>query len=176
METNKKIDKKPIDDNEPVTITQGQLKGILSELETLKGNKPNRPQKVDTNIATIRFYENKPVVWYGNIREKKVDGERIGYADIKVIDDDKPKTVEYLEFLNSPNQVKVEIKDQRAKRVEDVVDTIRSRNLDEHFRKKFTSEEIDMVVVKYEYEADIEVLDGTHKGEKYTVDVNCLNS
>lgn len=167
-----------IDLNAPATITEGQLRGILDELKALKqGSKFERPKRVTDRVATIRYHEGSPVVWYGNVRELKdaATGKMIAYMDIKTVADDEAKTVEYLAFLNSSNSVQVQIKKQEAEQIIESQGRYTAHNPNEHFDKKWQNREVDLEVISYRYTATIEVLEGDDKGSEYEISVEALN-
>ena len=167
-----------------VEISKSQLKGLLDRLENLeRGQKFERPKRVTEHFATIRVYDSKPVVWFGNVKEKWDDAQdkMIAWMDIKLEDQDKLVTVEYLEFLNSPTSIRVQIKSQKAEEVRELPKTgptMAFENPDEgNWTGKFKSWQggQDLEVVSYKYQAEVEILEGDLRGKSFSVPVNCLN-
>ena len=90
------------DEKEMVQIPKSQLEGILADIEKLKkGPVYEKPRRVTERIARLRFFNGKPVVWYGNVREIRNDklGKFIAFMDIKVLGVKDLIEVEYLKFL-----------------------------------------------------------------------------
>ena len=170
--------------NEMVTMTKGQLKGLLDRVENLeRGQKHERPKRVTEHFATMRIHEGKPVIWFGNVKEKwddKLD-KLVAWMDIKLEGQDKPVTVEYLEFLNSPTSVRVEIKSQKAEEIRElpkIGQTTAFENPDQgNWTGKFKSWQggQDLEVVSFKYQAEIEILEGELVGKTFSIPSNCLN-
>ena len=180
------------DDAEPVTLTKGQLKGILSELDSLKNRGMiQKPKRVTEHYARLRYHEGKPVVWYGNVREKKDhdSGKFVTWMDIKLFEDPKAIPVLYLDFLNSRNDyannaVQVAIKKQeveekieslgrrQAENPNPATDPSTGRPLDSNWRPF----EVEMEVTSREYTATIEVLEGSDRGKTFVLPSSCLNA
>ena len=167
-----------------VSISEGQLKGLLDRLENLeRGQKFERPKRVTTHVATMRVYEGKPVVWYGNVKESWDDKQdkMIAYMDIKLEGQEKSVNVNYLDFLNSPTSVQVEIKSQKAEEIRELPKTgptAAFQNPDEaNWTGRFKSWQggQDLEVVSYKYQAEVEILDGDLRGKTFSVPSSCLN-
>ena len=168
--------------NEPVTITRGQLDGIMTELANLKkGTIYQKPKRVTERIVLARFHDDKIVTWMGNVDElrNKETGKLVAWTDIKVHGSDKPVRIEYLKFLNSSNAFQAKIISQKMEEIVESQGQIRTSNPDEANisgkMKNFKSAEIDAEVVRREYTVTVEVTEGPHKGETYTVPASCLN-
>lgn len=172
--------------NETITITRGQFDALVEKVNKLeqRGQGVVKPKKVTERVARLRFDEDKPVIWYGNVREKKDKdtGKLVAWMDIKLFAglDIPPilKTVEYLYFLNDSNSVKVKILSKKMIEYRESQGVIRTINPDEAkiAGKNFQSQEIDAETVRREYTSEIEVLEGSHLGEKFTViDNDALN-
>src|SRR3990167_3684262 len=167
---------------EPAVISKGQLAGILAELSSLKNRGvPKKAERVKEHIATLRFHENKPVIWFGNVDEKRdsVTGKSVAYMDIKLQGEEGLINVPYLQFLNTSNFVKVQILSQKAEKVIQSEGTFMTENPDQANRggksSNFQSQEMEAEIVSYKYQAELEVLEGPHVGLKLTVPSECLN-
>ena len=170
--------------NETVTITKKQLQGLLDRLENVeRSQKFEKPKRVTEHFGTIRVYNGKLVIWFGNVRDIW-DNERnkdIAYMDIKLEGQEKPETVNYLDFLNSPTSVRVEIKKQVAEEVRELPRTGPTQafvNPDEaNWTGKFKSWQggQDLEVVSYKYQVELEILEGELVGKVFNVPANCLN-
>lgn len=162
---------------ETVTITKGQLDGLLARLENLEvGRGIKKPKRVTEHEAYLRFYKEKPVVKLSNHKEMCDNFGKIrGFVDLTLLGADKPEIAEYLPFLNESNQVKVKILSQKAEEVVITQGKTRAQNPDPLNDKKFESGEIDLEVTSYQYTAEVEVIEGEHMGEKYTLDTRALN-
>ena len=104
--------------------------------------------------------------------------------DITLLGEDKPKQVNYLDFLNASDdfqgsRVNVEIKKQEAKEVVTSQGSGRTQNPDEANisgkNKNWRSEDTEFEVVSFEYTCDVEILDGELAGQSFTIPGNCLN-
>lgn len=180
---NKQEDKQE-DKNEVVTITRRQLQGLLDRVENIeRGQKYEQPKRVTEHHGTIRVYEGKPVVWFGNVKEKwdGVQDKMIAWMDIKLEGQEKLVTVEYLEFLNSPTSIRVEIKSQKAEEIRKVPKTgptMAFENPDEaNWTGKFKNWQggQELEEISYKYQAEIEILEGELVGKTYFVPSDCLN-
>lgn len=169
-------------EGESVQITKTQLSGLLDRIESLeKGSRFEKPKRVTERIARLRFHKDKPVVWYGNVREKR-DAETekmVAYMDIKLYEQDKKETVKYLDFLNEANQYSVIKKSTEMKEFVESYGTFVPENpnpADESFTKRWSPGETEEEVIRREYVSVVEVLGGPHKGQVYTVvDNDALN-
>lgn len=170
--------------NEPVTLTRGQLDGILAELSNLKSRgATKKPKRVTDRTATLRFHEGKPVITYGQVREVKdpTTGRMVSYMEIETKSEEGPvkATVGYLEFLNSANSYQVSIKSQKAEEVIQSLGTFQAQNPDEakvgSSAKGWRSREVENEVKTFRYIVDIEVLEGEYKGLTLTVSAEALN-
>src|SRR3990167_4020486 len=100
----KQVEQKQVEQkqSETITLTRAQLEAIVDERvqKGLTGGvKPLK--RVTERIATLRVFKGKPVVWYGNVKQKRnEDGDAVAFMDIKLFDQEKSVTVNYLEFLN----------------------------------------------------------------------------
>jgi len=167
---------------EMVKITKTDLNNLFDRLESLeRGSRFEKPKRVTERIAKLRFHKDKPVIWYGNVREKR-DAETekmVAYMDIKLYEQDKKETVEYLGFLNSPNQYKVVKKSTDMREFTESFGTFIPENpnpADESFSKRWSTQETEEEVIRREYVSVVEVLDGPYKGQVYTViDNDALN-
>lgn len=164
-----------------VTMTEEQFQGLMQRIESVEiGKGIRKPKRVTEREATVRFYEGKPVIKYSNFKEKLEEGKRVGYIDITLYGEDKPVTVQYLNFLNNENNVvKVKILSQKAEEITEVQGKVRSRNPDEagiSSKSPWQSNEVDLEVISYKYQVEVEVLDGEFKGQKYTFDAAALNA
>lgn len=193
METKKELEQKITSEvkkeNEKITLTRTELEAIVDarvEKGLRGGVKPLK--RVTTHTATMRVVDGKPVVEFGNVRQTKEKDPRTGNLiatmDIKLLGEDKPRQVNYLDFLNASDdfqgtRVNIEIKKQEAKEVVSSQGSWRTQNSDEANvsgkNKNWQSEDTDLEVVSYEYYFDIEVLDGDLKGQKFNVPNHCLN-
>lgn len=164
---------------EMVTISKGQLDGLMQRLESLEvGRGIKKPKRVTEHFARVRFHDGKPVVKYDGYKEKEEDGKRVAYINIHLYETKEPITVKYLEFLNSNNSVEVKIVKQEATEVVQNEGKIRTRNPDEAkiSSKNFESSEIDLEVTSYIYMVTVEVLEGETAGKQYTFDSSALNA
>ena len=165
--------------NEMVQVPKEQWEGILADVAKLKkGPIYERPRRVTERIARLRFFKGKPVIWYGNVREIRNEklGKFIAFMDIKVFGSKELIEVEYIKFLNERNWCEVLIKEQRAEEIIERKGRKRTINPDPVFNRKFQQIEVEDEVVSFEYEADVEVLEGEFKGEVFTVPASCLNA
>ena len=151
------------------------------------------PKRVSDRIATLRFYKGKPVVWYGNVRELKTkdDDERVSYMDIKLYGEEKVLTIKYLDFLNKEKEYSEEVESYevsiKSQKVEEIYKSYGRRMAENPNPARdpatgqplgdrgWQSKEIEMEVVGYKYTAVVEVNDGPHKGEEFTLSTACLN-
>lgn len=164
--------------NETITLNKTQYEGLLERLGNLeKGQRQERPKLVTERTAKLRFYGDKPVIWYGNVREikDKDTGKLVGWMDIKTIDD-KTYKVEYLKFLNENVSVVVQIVNQVAEKVVEEFGTRLAVNPNPLFDKKWQEFETDDEIISYKYTAEVKVLDGPHAGETYTLSTMALNA
>ena len=170
--------------NETVTITKKQLQGLLDRLENVeRSQKFEKPKRVTEHFGTIRVYNGKLVIWFGNVRDvwDNDKNKNIGYMDIKLEGQEKIEKVNYLDFLNSPTSVRVEIKKQVAEEVRELPKTGPTQafvNPDEgNWTGKFKTWQggQDLEIVSYKYQAEVEVLEGTLKNQVFKVDSSCLN-
>ena len=159
-----------------VTMTLGQLEAIIDSRIKNRGV-PQKPKRVTERIARIRIHEGQPVVWYGNVRSKKdiENGEKILMMDIKCGEAQTKYTVPYLEFLNTPNSVQVQIKVMDVKEVEKSEGTVMAENPDPVHDKKFRPQEVEATVVTQERTATVIVLDGDLKGQEFVIPDAALN-
>ena len=173
-----KIDVKVETPEDTVTLSKSQFEGLIGRLETLEERgKTRKPKRITENTAILRFHNDKAVRWAGNVVETldKLTGRNIAHMDIKLYGEEKAIKVPYLEFLNAKNATLVRIKEQKAEEIVDVVESSRTRNPDPVHKKDFTSREMDMEVVTLKYTATVEVLEGSHKGDVYTLPGEALN-
>src|SRR3990167_6247581 len=170
-----------INSEETVTIPKSQLEGILADIQRLKDKDSfKRPKRVTERTALLRFHNDKPVVNYFNVREKKDKdtGKLVSWMDIELYEGEEKKnsveTVEYLAFLNSPNSIKVDIKYQKVEEVRESGGTFRAINPDEAkvASKTWVSKEVEAEVIRKIYTATVVVTEGSHQGEEYVVDAN----
>ena len=174
-----------VNQNEKVEISKIQLDALVSRLEILekRGQGIVKPKRVTERVASLRFHEGKPVVWYGNVREKKDKdtGKLVAWMDIKLFEREEPaslQTVEYLAFLNEHNSVQVKIVSKKMTEFRESAGVITTVNPDpaKISGKSFQPQEVDAEVVRREYTSEVEVLEGPHKGELFTVvDNDALN-
>lgn len=164
--------------SDPVTLTRGQLESIITELESLKrGQRFEKPARVTERTARIRIHEEKPVVWLGNVRDifDAKQAKKIAWADVKLYEEDKIRTVGYLEFLNSANSVQVKIKSQEVTEIVTSEGSITATNPNPYFDKKFQSYETELTSTRHEYQATVEVLAGELKSKVFILPSTCLN-
>ena len=177
MEKEIKNDNSP--DSQPVTITRGQLDGILAELANLKkGQRFEKPKRVTEHTAYVRYEDDKPVVKYGQVKERKDQstGKMVAYMNVILAGVKEPKEVEYLAFLNSANQTQVKIISQNREECREVNGVMTAQNPDPHSNKSFQPREIELEVISRKYTATVEVLEGAHKGERFDISTSALNS
>ena len=168
-----------------VTLKESQLQGILAEIEKLKkANQPfQRAKRVKEHTATARYYEDKPVVWYGDVREESMEGKKVSIMNIKLLGESKKYPVEYLDFLNQRgdyenNMVKVKIVKQEAEKIIESQGIKRAENPDpaKISTSSFDSVEVELEVTSVEYTATVEVLEGPHQGETFKIPTKALNA
>src|SRR3990167_8663895 len=71
---------------EVLTLTRSQLDRITADLDNLKKSQTSiKPVRSTERTATIRFHDDKPVVWYGKVNEiwNREQNKNIAYLDFK---------------------------------------------------------------------------------------------
>lgn len=161
---------------ETITITKDQLSAFVQdEVAKALGAKIEKPKRVTEHTAYIRFFEDQPVVGLANVRERLLDGKKVGFVDLNLLDG-SVRNVEYLNFLNESERETVSIIKQNAKQHVKNYGTVRAINPDPYNQKTWNGGMIDLEVTSYTYQADVEVIsDGKRKGEKYSVSTEALN-
>lgn len=170
-----------VQNNEVVQLTKSQFDSIMADLSALKNRGAvKKPKRVTEHTATLRFHNDKPVVWYGNIRElkDKDTGRLVAWMDIKVLGSEKVINVPYLEFLNGNNRVQVKILKQTAEEIVKSFGNFRAENPDpaQISNRNWRANEVEEEVRSYKYTSVVEVIDGEHTGEQYTISNDALNS
>ena len=166
-----------------VTLTKGQLDGLLARIEAMENRGAvKRPKRVTEHTATIRFYKGQPIIKYENVRDKKDHDldKMVSYWDVTTYDGEK-HTLKHGEFLKSEgefagNTFPVLIKKNTSEEIIEYQGTRRTTNPDEIHNKHFQSREIEMEVTTDIYTSEIEVLSGPDKGKTFTVPTFALNS
>ena len=166
---------------ELITLTKSQLEGIMADLDSLKKSQTSvKPKRSTERVATLRFHDDKPVVWYGEVKEvwNSERHKNIAYLDFKVEGNNKPINVEYLKFLNSDNKVNVKIKSQSVEEITQSEGVMTTRNPDQAkiATKNWESREMDAEIITRIYTVTVEVMEGPHSGEVYTVPAKSLNN
>ena len=54
-----------------VAIGEGNKRQIQEEIKKSSNRGLERPKRVNEHLARLRFHQGKPVVWYGDIRERR---------------------------------------------------------------------------------------------------------
>jgi len=180
---------------EKVEVDAQQLKQLLADNEAFKQKFAKiekgveKPKRVTEHIARLRLIKGSPVVDFGKtweelprtelnqLNEKRLFGE---FIVLVKGEDGKERqvveTVDYIDFINESERAKVSILYQKATKHVDVQDTVRKSNPDPVHNKDFRGgEEVDLEVISYSYMCEVEVIDGTLKGNKYKLDSNVLN-
>lgn len=160
---------------ETMTVTKEQWTAVLQEIANLKGATPKKPERVTTHVAVLRFCNNRPVTKFDNYQEILENGKRVAYIDLTLIDGEVI-TVPYLDFLNEANGEKVSILSQKATESVKNYGQARAINPDPLNQKTWNGGLIDLEVVSVSYQAEVEVVEGAHQGEKYSVPTSCLNA
>lgn len=159
-----------------VTITEEQWTTVLQEIANLKrGNTPLKPTRITTHTAMLRFCNDRPVVKYDNFQEILENGKRTGYIDL-TLSDGEVITVPYLEFLNEGNAEKVSITSQKATESVKSYGSVRAMNPDPLNQKTWNGGMIELDVTSVTYQAEVEVLEGPRKGQKFSVPTSALNA
>ena len=171
-----------------ITTTEEHLNEIIkSKVEEAMKNRgiPQKAKRVTESIATVRFHNDKLVIWYGNhFEELDARNKLVGYMDIKLDGEEELVRVNHLNFLNTAPKYNVLIK--KVTIVEQVkVDdpnrtggTFTTVNPDEgHLERKNFNPRVEVAEVRRKNkESDIEVLEGPFKGQTYhVIDNDVLN-
>lgn len=170
------------DPNEPVVVTRAEWEGLMGQIKNLTtGASTVRAKKVTSHTATLRFHEGKPVIWYGNVKEikEKDTGKLVAWMDIELQGVKEKLRVEYLDFLNSPNSVRVLIKEQKLKEIrqsEGIITTVNPDQAKISSKTPWTPQEVEAEIVTRKYIATVEVIEGDHKGEVFILPNDCLNA
>lgn len=171
--------KEPTTKPDTVTMTQEQLSALLGRIANLEsGQRVVKPTRVSDRTAVLRFYNGKPVVGLRGYREILDEtNNRVAVITLDLFGGDNLESVEvpYLSFLNEGNGEKVKIVKQEAQKHVKSDGQVRAVNPDPMNQKTWEGGLIDLEVVSYTYKADVEVIEGPHAGEKYTVPAECLN-
>ena len=170
-----------------ITITESHLKAMMSEVaeEAIRNRGVQKlAKRVDSWVGTVRFYKDKLVVWYGNVRrsdDKDAEGRFVWLMDIKLDQKEGLTTVKHLDFLNqvgeyANNNHKVKILKRNVEEVIEDTEELRTENPDERNNKNFVPRVIEAEVVAKKVTSEIEVISGPYAGQKFTVvDNDVLN-
>lgn len=165
--------------DEMVEIPKKQLSSILERLAAIeKGGAALAPKRVTERTAMLRLVDGKPIINWGKIYDKKdpLDGKKVTWAEIYLEGVKEPKTVIYLDFLNEPNQHKVNILKQTAKPIREILGYKSPSNPDPVHNKNFqAADSVEDVIERVEYECEVEVIDGEYAGKKFLVPNTSLN-
>ncbi len=169
----------PKPSSETITISKGQLQAFVQDaVAKAMGSKVEKPSRVKEHTAVVRYLDGQPVIKIAGLKERKVDGKNIGYINVTLLDG-IVKEVEYLPFLNETERMHVKILSQKAEQhitSGNMGNTVYAENPNPYEIKNFTSREIELEVVSYTYEANVEVTtEGEYLGNKFTIDTAFLN-
>lgn len=170
-----------LESEDTVTLSKQQFAELTARLEKVeqRGLGVVKPKRVTEHTARVRVHEGKPVVWCGNVKEKKdaSTGKLVAWMDLKLDGSDKVVMVEYLDFLNAPNHVLANIKSQKMEQFETVLGVRNAINPDEAKinSKNWKSKEVEDRVVTRKYTVTVEILEGDLQGKEFVIPADALN-
>lgn len=171
-----KVPEKVVQPTETLTMTRAQLEAIIDDKIKNRGV-PQKPKRVTDRVARMRVHNGKVVIGYGNVKER-MDmnvGKPVAWMDI-TLEDNSVVTVPYLDFLNSPNSVQVQIKLMSVEEVVTSEGYLKTQNPNPKDIKNWSSAEIEAAVTSEKRTVTVIILDGDLKGKELVVDSNALNA
>ncbi len=154
-------------------VPEAQFNQLVAEMKQLKEKLDNKgirhPKRITDHVARLREWEGELVVGFSPVRSDK---NKDLVWDI-TLGNGKSMTVGYLKLLNEALPVQVKILKQEATVDEKIVETNFKR--DPQHGDTPTGEMIDYVVTTVDYVSTIEVIEGTHAGEKITLNNKFIN-
>lgn len=169
---------KHLEDDQAVTVTKAQWDEVMSQLAQLRQQgKVEKPKRVTDRVATLRFYEGKAIIGASEVAERLIDGRLTGFVTLKLEDGEEVEMLyrDYVRFLNGSMGEKVKIIDQKATEHVKSYGKVRAINPDPVNVKTWDGGVIDLEVTSVSYLANVEVLEGEHAGQQYTVPTSVLN-
>lgn len=164
-----------------VVLDKDQFEALLNRIQVLeeKDQPIKKLKKVDEHFAYLREYDGFYLVDFGKFTTKKVDDVKTMFLTVKFQNIDgkiKEDEVKYVEFFaeSGPRQ-KVKLIKRLSEEVVQTQDTISKVNLNEHEQKKFIGGEVDLDVISYIDEYEVEFLEGNLQGKRVNVKANVLN-
>lgn len=161
--------------NDDVVLKKTDYTAIMQRLEKLEGgNKLKMPVIAKEHTAFVRIFKDKIVIGFFNVRKHWSSKEKgyIEIVDITTEDGKIHKSVEYVEFLQNSERVKVKINSVNRKKI--VINQGEATEKEYDEKKGIMKETGDYVpanVVSYDEIALIETFDG----RKLEIDVLFLN-
>lgn len=162
-----------------VQVSENQLNTLLQRIDKLeKGQgQPIRPNRIGEHTAKLRVWQDKLTIGFEKVYQVLNTATQSMEEKILLIlkDGDKKLKVEadYLDFLNNATPVTVKILEQKAEKMEEIAGV--SNLVDPKDDRIYADKTVDMVVTSIVYTSKIEVLDGSFKGEIFTIENKFLN-
>ena len=169
-------------DEKMIEVPEGKLNELLTRLNNLeRGITTVRPKRITQHTAYMRTYDGGLVVDFDQVKTliDPVTKEQLLKWDIKVwkaeSEKKEPFTVDYLNFLNEHNSVKVLVKEQKAKTDTVIAGYINTTPTDPVNTKNWSQQEVPLEVTTVSYDVTVEVLEGDFKGVIVTVPNKVFN-
>ena len=159
-----------------ITMTVDQLNALVDERIKNRGI-VEKPKRVTDRTARMRIHNGQAVVGFGQVKERMDAsiGRPMAWLEI-TLEDGKVETVPYLEFLNSPNSVLVQIKRTQVEEIVKSDGYIHAQNPNPKDIKNWKDAEVEAVSTSEKRTMEVLILEGELKGKELTVDGNVLNS
>ena len=163
-----------MENTQNLNISREQLDAVVADAvkKALANKIAEKPKRVTERIVKVRFYKDKLVRSYSNVDEQRDDrGKLIAWVDITLDGQEEPERVEYLKFLDKTPQFRALVKKVTFDEIVESEGEFRTVNPDEAKieRKNFNPRVEVAEVTKKVKKSDIEIMEGSHQGEVYTI-------
>lgn len=164
-----------------IILDKDEFESLLNRIQVLeeKDQPIKKLKKVEEHFAYLREYDGFYLCEFGKFTTKKIDDVKTMFVTVKLQDLNgkiKEEEVKYIEFFaESGPRKKVRLIKRLREEVVTTQDTVSKTNLNEHKEKNFIGGEVDLDVITYKDEYEVEFLDGSLIGKTVRVSANVLN-